>query len=92
MNAQIISGNATNTSAFNNTEFAGAGAKTFANNASTTNVYIDSTATVTTQSEISVSGQYRNDGAFLVSKGASWVSRSAAAADPWSDVTVMIRS
>jgi Fe-S cluster assembly iron-binding protein IscA len=64
--AQTLSGTMINTSAFNHTVFVGASTKTFNNNASTTDLTINSGATIAAPSSgmLTISGNYTNNGTF----------------------------
>jgi hypothetical protein len=67
--AQTISGTLTATSSLGDVAFSGAGTKTFANNASTTNFTINSGATVVAPSLLSISSNYTNSGTFTAGTG-----------------------
>ncbi|MFZ2252682.1 MAG: hypothetical protein WAW13_00740 [Minisyncoccia bacterium] len=76
--AQTATGTMTGTSAFNNLSFTGAGTKTFSNNASTTNLTIQTGATVVAPSILSLSGNYTNNGTFTHASGTVLMSSTSA--------------
>jgi hypothetical protein len=85
--AQTATGTMTGNSAFGNTSFTGGGVKTFITNASTSNFMVDTGATVVAPAELSVSGNYTNNGT-TTHQGARWTARSAAGNDDsWESVT-----
>ncbi len=83
--AQTATGTMTGTSSFNHLSFFERGEKIIGDNASSSNFYIAANATVTTNSRISISGNYTNDGIFR--GGGLWVARTAAEANAWRAVT-----
>ncbi len=66
---QTATGTMTATSTFANVVFTGAGTKTFGNNASTTNLVIESGSTVVAPSKLTVGGNYTNSGTFTAGSG-----------------------
>jgi hypothetical protein len=67
--AQQLSGNLTGTSSLYRATFWGAGEKTFANNASTTILDIDTVATVVAPTQLSVAERFDNEGTFTAGNG-----------------------
>ena len=74
---QIISG-ATSSSAFNNIDFSGSGAKTFSGNASTTNLTMQVGSAVTAPTLLSIGGNYSNLGTFSAGNGTTTFSGTSA--------------
>jgi hypothetical protein len=72
--AQLLSGNLTDTSAFNHVIFAGASTKTLGNNASTSNLTINSGATVIAPTLLTIGGDYSNSGTFTAGSGTTTLS------------------
>ncbi|QQR64991.1 hypothetical protein IPH92_00195 [Candidatus Kaiserbacteria bacterium] len=90
VSAQTLGGTMTGASAFGNVEFTGGGLKSFATtttNASTSNFMVDAGATVVAPENLSVSGQYTNNGTSSNPGGKVWTSRTAAAYNIWQSVT-----
>ncbi len=67
--AQTLTGTMTGSSAFASTTFLGTSTKTFANNASTSNLTIDTGATMVAPTLLSISGNYANYGTTTFASG-----------------------
>jgi hypothetical protein len=85
--AQMATGTMTGSSALGSVALTGVGEKRFYTNASTTDVRIATGTTLIAPDQLSIGGNYTNNGTFNSGAGTNWNARTAAEANQWQSIT-----